>query len=743
MKKELLSPVGSREALYQAIHNGADAVYLGGKKFGARMFANNFDKEEIKKAIDYCHLYGVKIYITINTVVFDSEIDEFLDYVEYIYKSGVDAVIMQDIGMITLVRSKFPDLEIHASTQVHNYNEEGIKLLKSLGVTRVVLARELSLDEINHLHVDIEKEIFIHGALCVCFSGCCLFSSMNTNRSGNRGECVASCRLPYKLYKNKEEIKTDGYYLLSTKELNTSTELKKILDSDITSLKIEGRMKSPEYVGFITRFYRKLMDNYYENKSLMVSSKDLEELKTLFNREFTRGYLFNAYGKELMNIKSPNHIGLTIGRVISINDKYIKIKLDHDLYQEDAIKFLGIDKGMVINKLYDDKMLLTNLVKKGNIAIIDNKVGLNRLVDVAITISNHLLKKLQNYEEKKIDVTFDVEAFMDKPLLVHVSDGKNNVVVYGNIVQQSMNQPITKENINRQLSKLGNTPFRVQNIKINMDNHIFVPLKELNELRRDAVQKLIAKRVEVPCKKVYDTVISSHKKVMKDVKLGILVRNEEQLLVSLSNNLDYIYVTDFLLYNKYKDHSNIYFRTNRVISTFPEFSNMNLLITELGGIHKYTKNNYVCSDYYLNVTNNASINLLEKLGVKRVTLSPEVKDLSSITTNIDAEIVIYGRIELMITKYCPLNMLINKDNKKCNLCLNGDKYYLKDQNNHCYPLLNDKHITHIMDHKNINLVNNIKELKKKGINCFRIELFDEDSTEVNTLIKNVQGVLYE
>lgn len=276
-----------------------------------------------------------------------------------------------------------------------------------------------------------------------------------------------------------------------------------------------------------------------------------------------------------------------------------------------------------------------------------------------------------------------------------------------------------------------------------MDDNIFISLKELNELRRDAIHKLMSKRIEVPSKNVNPLSYNENKKVKKDIKLGVLVRNEEQLLVSLSNNLDYIYVTDFSLYNKYKDYSNIYFRTDRVISKFPNFSNMNLLVTELGGINKYTKDNYVCSDYYLNVTNNASINLLEKLGVKRVTLSPEVKDLSSITTNIDVEIVIYGRIELMITKYCPLNMLINKDNKKCNLCLRGDKYYLKDQNNHCYPLLHDRHITHIMDHKNINLVNNIKELKKKGINCFRIELFDEDSTEVNTLIKNVQGVLYE
>ena len=245
MKKELLSPVGNRESLYQAIHNGCDAVYLGGKKFGARMFADNFAPEDLQQAIRYCHLYGVKIYITVNTIIFDSEIEDFLGYIEFLYVNGVDAVIMQDIGMISLVHKKFPLLEIHASTQTHNHNSEGIKLLKDLGVKRVVLARELSLDEIKNIDVDIEKEVFIHGALCVCYSGCCLFSAMNTNRSGNRGECIASCRLPYELYKNDEKIKTDGNYLLSMKELNTSKYLKDILDSDIISLKIEGRMKSP------------------------------------------------------------------------------------------------------------------------------------------------------------------------------------------------------------------------------------------------------------------------------------------------------------------------------------------------------------------------------------------------------------------------------------------------------------------------------------------------------------------
>ena len=247
MKKiELLSPAGSMEALKSAIHSGADAVYLGGKRFGARAFAQNFSDDELIEAINYAHIYDVKIYITVNTIIYDDEFDDALNFIEFLYKNNVDALIMQDIGLINAVHKKFPDLVIHASTQCHNHNKENIEFLKKIGVSRIVLDREMSLDEINNLKIDIEKEIFIHGALCISYSGCCLMSYLNGGRSGNRGECTGCCRLPYKLIKNDKEYKTNGDFLLSTMELNTSKKIKEILASDVISLKIEGRMKSPE-----------------------------------------------------------------------------------------------------------------------------------------------------------------------------------------------------------------------------------------------------------------------------------------------------------------------------------------------------------------------------------------------------------------------------------------------------------------------------------------------------------------
>ena len=303
--KELLSPAGNMESLKAAINNGADAIYLGGKSFGARAYADNFSDEELKEAVRYAHLYGVKLYVTVNTIIYNNEVNDFVKYIELLYRIGVDALIMQDIGMISLVRKKFPNMEIHASTQCHNHNNEGIKLLKDLGVTRIVLDREMSLEEMENIDIDVEKEVFIHGALCNSYSGCCLFSSMNGGRSGNRGECTQPCRLPYKLIKNGEYVDTINKYLLSTKELNTIHNFDKLMESDIVSFKIEGRMKSPSYVGYVTRLYRKLIDNYYNKKESVVSSDEENNLKILFNRDFTNGYLFND---KVMNTFSSNHL---------------------------------------------------------------------------------------------------------------------------------------------------------------------------------------------------------------------------------------------------------------------------------------------------------------------------------------------------------------------------------------------------------------------------------------------------
>lgn len=385
--KELLVPVGNMECLYAAVLNGADAVYLAGKKFGARAFANNFDDEEIIDAIKFAHLYGVKVYVTVNTLIYESELESVYNYCRFLHQNAVDALIVQDIGLMSLLRKRLPNLEIHASTQVHNVSKYTLKLLEDLNVKRVVLARELSIEEIEQMDTTMEKEVFIHGALCISYSGECFFSSILMNRSGNRGECAQICRLPFKLKENGQYLETDGQYLLSTKELKTLDYFENIMKSSVKSLKIEGRMKTPTYVACVTKMYRNRIDNYY-NKCA-INPEYEKDLEIIFNRKYTKGFLFHASNEEIINIKTPNHIGKTIGTICNIDKKYLYIKLNHHLKQGDGIRIN--QDGMIVNYLYDSSKKLVSSAQ--NMALIDNKIECKIGDKVNLTSSCDLIKK--------------------------------------------------------------------------------------------------------------------------------------------------------------------------------------------------------------------------------------------------------------------------------------------------------------------------------------------------------------
>ena len=714
MKKvELLAPVGNMQSLYQAVSNGADAVYMGGKKYGARSYANNFD----------------------------NEVSEFLEYIEFLYNNNVDAVIMQDIGMIARVRSLFPNLEVHASTQMHNHNKEGIQLLEKLGVKRVVFARELSIEEINNINTKLDTEVFVHGAICVCYSGCCLFSAMTTDRSGNRGECVASCRLRYDLLKNNERVSLKEKYFLSPKELNTINYIDKLIESNITSLKIEGRMKSHEYVGFITSVYRKAIDSYYEGKKYILDSETLKKMMVLYNREFTKGYLFKDYGKDLMNIKTPNHQGLEIGKIIDLDKKQIKITLKEDLNQEDGIRFVIENKGMIVNKLYNEKGLLVNSIKAGNIAIIDNKVGITEKQNINKTIDKLLIEELSKIKEKKIPINIKVIAKKHLPLNLILTDvDQNKVDIKGVVVEESINRPLDYESIKKQITKLGSTPFSCNNIDIEMDDDVFISIRELNELRRQATEKLKEIRENKQVKNKQEQLVIEDIKIKKEkFNINVLARTEEQIKACLECDIDNIYITDLNLYNKYKNE-NIYFVLPRVISNYRNFQDENLLVREIGSIENYKNNNKLAGDYTLNVTNNHTINALTDLGLSRLCVSPEVNLNNMQSSNCNTEIVVYGRIELMITKYCLLNMLLNKDDKKCVVCKKNNKYSLKDEKDRIYPIYNENCLTTIYDYKNIDLSSNMFLIKNK-FNNIRINLLDENYSKTIHLINEFKGLL--
>ena len=741
MKKvELLSPAGNMECLISAVQNGADAVYIGGKKFGARAFANNFDYNELIEAIKYCHLYGVKIYVTVNTICYEEEVEDALEFIEFLYTNHVDALIMQDLGLISIVREKFPNLEIHGSTQMHNHNDAGLTYLKELGIKRVVLDREMSLKEINDLNTDIEKEVFIHGALCVSYSGCCLFSAMHGGRSGNRGECVGACRLPYKLFENGKEIITSGKYLLSTKSLCTINNIDKLIDSGISSFKIEGRMKSKEYVGYITRLYREKIDEYYLKNNYIVDEKEIENIKKLYNRELSNGYLFDNYGNGIINIKTSNHIGILLGYVNKIDNKKIYIKLVNDIYQEDGIRF-DDEKGMIVNKLYNEKGLLVNHLNKGDILILDNKIDLKNAKIVRKTIDSKLCEEINKYKERKIPISINFEAIIDKPLNIIVNDGINTVSLLGSTVEKANNSPTSLERVKEQLEKLGNTVFYSIDTKIEMDDNVFIPIKEINELRREALDNLKEKREYYS---TYEPVINNYNNIIPikendHLTISVLVRNENQLNYALINKLDYIYTDNYELYKKYKRES-VYYRTPRVSKNIKNIKDDNLLITELGGVYKYSKDNNINTDYFLNVVNGYNINYLKNSGVKRVTLSPEVslESIKLLKDKSNVDLYIYGRVELMITKYCPMNMLINKDEKNCSLCMNNN-YSLKDKDGNVYPIVTSNHLVHILDSNNYDKLDLLDTYIKNGISSFRIDLYDEEEQEFKKIINRIRN----
>jgi putative protease len=360
-KIELLAPGGSIESMYAAVQTGCDAIYMGGSKFSARAYANNLSDEELIKAVDYCHLYDVKVYIALNTLIKEVELEEALDYSRFLYKIGVDALIIQDFGLFAAIKKEMPGFELHASTQMTIHNGEGALFLKELGFKRIVLSRELSLEEIKYISTDlnVETEVFVHGALCISYSGQCLMSSVIGGRSGNRGRCAQPCRLPYTII-NKSTQETREGYLLSPKDTCTIDEIKALIESTTSSLKIEGRMKKPEYVAGVVSSYRKAIDSVYSNSSF--ENKPHKEILTqLFNREgFSKAYLRGNIGKDMMAYNFPRNTGVLLGKV----EKDLRIKLSKDISVGDGIR--TDENGFIITNIIKDKESC-DFARKGDI----------------------------------------------------------------------------------------------------------------------------------------------------------------------------------------------------------------------------------------------------------------------------------------------------------------------------------------------------------------------------------------
>ena len=409
---EILAPVGNIEVLESAISAGCDAVYLAGVNFGARAYASNFEDDKLRDAINYAHLYGVKVYITVNTLIFEDEMEDAISFVKYIYNCGADAVIVQDLGLASIIHHNFPKLRMHASTQINAQRLEDVIVLKELGFSRVILGREVSIDEIKRIKeskIDIELEAFIHGALCISYSGNCFFSSFEGGRSGNRGRCAQPCRKSYELFNKK------GFFL-SPKDLCTIDEIKE-LSKYLDSMKIEGRMKSASYVYNVVSSYKKALSN------ISVNTDDLKyDMKVAFNRGYTKGFILNEDNHNLTNTKSSNHQGVEVGRVVESVAGKTDIILSRDLYDGDSIRIVGKkeEDSIIINGMYVDGTL-RKVATAGSKITVRSHLAMVKDDQVLLT-----KREIVTKNDKIINLTLTIKND-DKDLIVTFYDGKNTV----------------------------------------------------------------------------------------------------------------------------------------------------------------------------------------------------------------------------------------------------------------------------------------------------------------------------
>lgn len=494
---ELLVPASGMRELFAAVENGADAVYLGGKLFNARKNAKNFNDEELTQAVRVAHAHDVKIYVTTNILLYDEELQDALEYAKFLYEIGVDALIIQDLGFAGMIRKYIPDFEIHLSTQASVYNLNGILKAKELGFSRVVLARENTLAEIKEIteKTDLEIEVFVHGAICICYSGQCQFSNSIGNRSGNRGECAQPCRMKFNT--------TNGNtHALSPKDMSAIQYLKEISEAGVKSIKIEGRMKSAEYVAIVCSLYRKYLDQYRANGDYKVSEDDLLALAQIFNRgNFTDGYFFGNQGEDFMSKRIPKHQGIYIGVALGkVSDTLVDVKLEkgHELNIGDGVEFLnGELSGNVLSyvKPGKDKQSLRIGDIRGDVNKRDllYKISDKRqLAAAAETISR--LERGKSLRKTKVDMAIEIKKD-DMPTL-KLTSGNTKVVLKGNLnAEEAIKVPLTCETVKKQLSKLGSTPFEIGDFVCKLESNISLPISALNELRREAISQLEEKKV--------------------------------------------------------------------------------------------------------------------------------------------------------------------------------------------------------------------------------------------------------
>lgn len=795
---DLLSPVGDFESLKAAVQNGADSVYFGASLFSARAFAHNFNLEELEKAILYAKIRGVKTNLTLNTLIKDTEFEDALDLATKAYEFGIDAIIVQDLGLAKKLIKMFPDLPIHGSTQMTVHNLNGALELQELGFKRVVLSRELSADEIEYIskNSEIEIECFAHGALCVSYSGQCLFSSMLGGRSGNRGKCAGPCRLPYELLENDKKIDTG--YLLSTRDLCSLDFIPFFINAGVDCLKIEGRMKSPEYVATVTRIYRKYIDLALSDKDYVVDKNDKKELMQVFNRGLSsNGHLDTSENKNLVFKDKPNNMGLFLGTVSKFNKSkgYITLNLKEPVSIGDTISLQNETGSYTISELMVGNKNISE-TKNGQTVTIGRMKGNISPGDKIYKMSSKELsnraKESYRKENKKIPLNCEINIEKSKPISIHITSN-SNCIEYKNlsitcsldiIPEDAKNRPLDNETVINQISKTSSTPYEFENIVVNLDENVFLPkLSSLNELRRTALEnveiyatsKIHRNLPKNLCKsemqdnklldemRAYKTSTTKNSPHKVTVLLNLLNLNFDY---SKLENIDEIYIP--LKYFTNRKYDNILktisekFDTYIYMPTIIKGNYKNLLYANIEmTVQKYQIKGFVISNicnvkllsdlfenlnqnfkivanYTFNVFNSHTVLELKKLGISRFTISPELdKQTIEELTNfgyLQKELIVYGKIPVLNMNYCLLGST-NKCYPSCkSKCTSDSRYYLKDRLNMKFPVMPDniQTVTTVYNSKTTSILPS-----DFNVDFARIDILYESVDEINNIVNTV------
>lgn len=793
---ELLAPAGSREALVAAVENGANAIYLAGNAFGARAYASNFDREELREAIHFAHLRGVDIHVTVNTIVADEELEPLRDYLRFLYEAGADAILVQDLGVAKIAHETVPDLPLHASTQMSVSSLEGVRALQELGFTRAVLAREMSLKEIRQIcaHAEIEIETFMHGALCVCYSGQCLMSSMIGGRSGNRGRCAQPCRLPYTLVdKNGQDVLGDkaGSYLLSPRDLSTIDVIPDLIEAGVTSLKIEGRMKRPEYVATVVRTYREAIDTYYAGKGYAVTQEERDDLAQIFNRDFTTAYLKGRPGKAMMSDRRPNNRGLLVGRVTAYDwdKRIVTVKLSGRLGLGDQVDFWVKVGGRVT-------ATIASLKDKQGCEIKTGQAGdtVSFAIPTAVRDHDRVFKVydarlMESAKEtyasgapvRRIPVKIAVHAAIGKPLTVticdtegHRAEGRTDF-----IGESARKRPLSEEVIRKQVSRLGTSVYEMTSLSCDIEGEVMVPMSEINEARRKAVEALDDMRLaelEARAKRPAITFTDSKERpVPKKAQFLVAVDTLPEVEAALVAGADGIlfggdsYHHHAITAEEYekawrlakKAGARIDFNTPRIVhdgqqkqlerllTAFAAFPPDAVHVHNIGtlALVRRLTDFAIHADYSLISYNKETLAFLKDYGVAGATLSPELtaKEIRKLAheSSLPLTCIVHGRLELMVSEYCVTGSFLGGCGEgPCSQPCTRGSYALKDRKDALFPLAMDQFCRmHVLNSKVLSMMPHAMKFRAAGIATMQIEAKAMEERELTAILKAYRKAL--